>query len=253
MVLVSHTHKFVFLKTSKTAGTSVEMALEPLCTPDGHVPVEKTSAQFFNEGVIGRRMTRPRWPHLLFRRQNRWRHHMTAVELRDVLGAKRWGGYRKISAVRNPFDRAVSQFHWKLRGDPVLEAPFDEKREAFASFIRGPRFKTDRDIVFIGENFIIDDVVRFESIRDDLAEIARQQGWPLSLNHLAHTKSTAKKRGNIPIAEYYTDAADRDQVLKLMSWVFERYGYPTDPRDAMPANPICPPYQRPEAPQGVAK
>lgn len=221
----------MFLKTSKTAGTTVEMALEPLCTPEGHVPVERTPARFFDEGVIGRRLTRPRQPKLLFRRQNRWRHHMTAVELRDALGPKRWGAYRKISAVRNPFDRAVSQFHWKLRGDPVLEAPFPEKREAFGSFIRGPRFKTDRDIVFIGQDFVIDEVVRFEAIRDDLAKIATRNGWPLALDHLAHTKSTAKKRGKIPMAEYYSDAADRDQVIKLMSWVFDRYGYSTDPWD----------------------
>ena len=34
---ISHKHKFIFLKTTKTAGTSVEAYLQPLCVPEGHV------------------------------------------------------------------------------------------------------------------------------------------------------------------------------------------------------------------------
>src|SRR5689334_7330747 len=32
-MIVSHTHKFIFLKTKKTAGTSIELALSELCGP----------------------------------------------------------------------------------------------------------------------------------------------------------------------------------------------------------------------------
>ena len=33
-MIVSHEHKFIFLKTKKTAGTSIELALTKLCGPD---------------------------------------------------------------------------------------------------------------------------------------------------------------------------------------------------------------------------
>src|SRR5262245_66480011 len=33
-MIVSHAHKFIFLKTKKTAGTSIELALSELCGPD---------------------------------------------------------------------------------------------------------------------------------------------------------------------------------------------------------------------------
>ena len=32
-MIVSHKHKFIFLKTKKTAGTSIELALSRLCGP----------------------------------------------------------------------------------------------------------------------------------------------------------------------------------------------------------------------------
>ncbi|HEX5931925.1 MAG TPA: hypothetical protein VFY74_09285, partial [Methyloceanibacter sp.] len=33
-MIISHEHKFIFLKTKKTAGTSIELALSELCGPD---------------------------------------------------------------------------------------------------------------------------------------------------------------------------------------------------------------------------
>jgi hypothetical protein len=30
-MIISHDHKFIFIKSKKTAGTSIELALRPLC------------------------------------------------------------------------------------------------------------------------------------------------------------------------------------------------------------------------------
>ncbi len=231
MVLVSHKHNFVFLKTSKTAGTTVEMALEPLCTPNGHVVREVTPPIFSKEGIVGRRLLPRKSPSILYRRWNRWSHHMPAETLARELGPARWQAYSKLTVIRNPFDRAVSQFHWKLRGDPVLIGPFQEKRESFASFLRSEKFKSDREIVFIGDEFVPDETIRFESLQDDIEAIASKYDLPIDLQKLAHTKSTAGKRGKVPVSDYF-EPTDREQLLKLMSWVFERFHYSTDPRDA---------------------
>ena len=37
-MIISHAHKFIFLKTKKTAGTSIELALSQLCGPDDVIP-----------------------------------------------------------------------------------------------------------------------------------------------------------------------------------------------------------------------
>ncbi|MDX1711046.1 MAG: hypothetical protein R3316_07890 [Rhodovibrionaceae bacterium] len=47
-MIVSHKHRFISVKTEKTAGTSIEAMLSPLCGPDDvvapvHPPVEGTS------------------------------------------------------------------------------------------------------------------------------------------------------------------------------------------------------------------
>jgi hypothetical protein len=58
-VIVSHKHKFIFLKTNKAAGTSTEMALSRFCGPDDIItsfgPVEDKMRK--KMGSTGRRIT----------------------------------------------------------------------------------------------------------------------------------------------------------------------------------------------------
>ena len=48
-MIVSHEHKFIFLKTKKTAGTSIELALSELCGP----ALELSRVPFAWHGDIG--------------------------------------------------------------------------------------------------------------------------------------------------------------------------------------------------------
>jgi len=92
MALVCYEHNFIFLKTYKTAGTSVEMALEPLCVPPGteiveHHPVIKT-----RYGIVGRRgpATKDGGGGLnKIKRRFEWWGHMGALGVRLRVGKKR--------------------------------------------------------------------------------------------------------------------------------------------------------------------
>lgn len=57
---MSHSHEFVFLKTRKTAGTTIELALEPLCRPPGAEAREKTPQIVTAHGDVGGRLSPPR-------------------------------------------------------------------------------------------------------------------------------------------------------------------------------------------------
>ncbi len=228
MVLVSHAHAFVFLKTRKTAGTSIEMALEALCAPPGHVVREKTPARLSRRGIIGARRVPQRRPMWLFRHTNFWRNHMGAEKLRTAMGPEIFDRYAKITAVRDPFTRCISQYRWRLAetGTDPQSLPFAEMRDGFRDFVTSGNWQDDREIVHVGGRYVIDHAVRFESMEADLKAVAEKCGLPLSVA-LPHTKQTGTGNG-IPLGEYY-DAGTIGIVRDRFSWVYDHFDYPSRP------------------------
>lgn len=227
MVMISHDKAFIFLKTRKTAGTSIEMILEPWCRPPGATVTEKTPTLRSAQGIVGRRLTpRPRWHRILM--VTDWYNHMPAAEVRRKLGADRFDRYRKITAIRNPFDLAVSRFHWELarRGLPEAE-DFAITRARFSDMVRSGQFDGDHDIVHVDGRYAIDDTIRFESMTADLQALVQSIAPGHPPITIPHTKKTSNRRSH-SVADYF----DHDSIAALRrsaAWVFDRFGYPETP------------------------
>lgn len=176
-MLVSHKHRFIFVKTRKTGGTSVELALAPLCGPDDIVTPLK-EYRTTGSGVQPRnfRLPRNRWSlrararRLLGKRTpNRgtgFFQHMPASDIRSLLGDDIWDGYFKFTIERNPWDRQVSLYHWHYR-DSETPPPFRD-------FILSPlRRKRSRNWSMYTQNdkLIVDRVILYENLQAELDDV----------------------------------------------------------------------------------
>ena len=231
MVMVSHKHKFIFLKTYKTAGTSIEMYLEPFCAPPGRVVSEATAALVTEYGVVGQRLqsgqqtAQPRKSAGFS-----WHNHNSAKAVKRELGNEIWRGYTKLTTVRNPFDRMVSSYHWRNRKEDISDArPFEETKALFRAYVLSEKTPDDAPIVHIKERFIIDDAVRYESIMEDLTRLAAKLGFDPAITALPLTKDTSGLRNGHPYWHYYDDDLIVNSVRKQQAWVFEHYDYPSTP------------------------
>jgi len=108
-MLVSHRYRFIYTKTAKTAGTSVEVYFEPYCMRPGEWEPSHVRDDYESEaGIVG------------FRGPNRppdckWWHHMPAAMIRERLGEEVWNNYFKFCVIRNPYDKVASGFfHFRL-------------------------------------------------------------------------------------------------------------------------------------------
>ncbi|WP_112321899.1 sulfotransferase family 2 domain-containing protein [Oceanibium sediminis] len=231
MVLVSHSHEFLFIKTGKTAGTSVEMYLEPFCRPPGARITERTRQHKSRYGIVGARMTGH--GNALTRALFPWRNHMSAADIRARLGKRRWDRYARITTIRNPFDKALSQYLWKTRS-PTPQTPEElaDFRAAFLEHLASYRGLADHDTLHIDGSYAATMTIRYEYLQDDLAKVCQTLDLETHGRALPHTKRT-RDTGARPLAAYY-DPRAIDIVRDRYAWIFERFGYAPDPADPIP-------------------
>ena len=225
-MLLSHRNRFIFLKTRKTAGTSVEMALQPYCAPELEGAVEEAvSATVSEQGIIGtRKIPRKKLTGL----NAEWFNHMSASEVAEKVGRETFFAYPRITTVRNPFDQLVSRCHWQMHQGRGSYSNFDELKAYFRDLILNRNWPDDREIVFLDGEFIIDHVVRFEHLRDDLGSLSDILNLDTRYMHLPHTKDTGAARRGQAVADYF-DQDTIEEVRRRMAWVFERFNYPDTP------------------------
>src|SRR5437764_6696808 len=149
IMLCSHKKKFIYLKTKKTAGTSIEVFFERFCSPpELYVQSRARDELITDDGIIGSRGDVA---------SSRFFNHMRAAKVRELLGNEVWSTYYKFCAIRNPFDKVVSSFWMKLNEIErwrLHTASFELVRKNFFEFCSNPfNFPIDKDV------FMIDGVV----------------------------------------------------------------------------------------------
>ncbi|MDJ0820338.1 MAG: hypothetical protein QNJ09_00840 [Paracoccaceae bacterium] len=215
-MLVSHSKKFIYIKTTKTAGTSVEMALQHHCVPAGTPIGEITDCLESSAGIVG-----ARGPDVS---GQPWFNHMSAQAIRNKLPADVWNGYCKICNIRNPWDKTVSFFHMAF---PKIknEAPADIF-EAFRSWIaEADKLGSDTKIYFIDNTPVADEYIRYHTLTEDLHRISEKLG--LDVPDLPEAKTEQRGQNKLPYQDYY-DAAGRQKVSDIYHREIDHFGWTFD-------------------------
>ena len=113
-MIISYSRKFIFLKTRKTAGSSIQMALSEVCGHDDIVVGDDIS--ILDGKSVGRNIQRS------FTRNT----HANLAQIRLAVSEEEWLNFFKFVFVRNPWDLVVSRYHWEKKGKQCSVSGFRE-------------------------------------------------------------------------------------------------------------------------------
>jgi hypothetical protein len=215
-VLVSHRHRFIYSKTAKTAGTSVEAYFEPYCMAEGEwSPSHSRDEYESRHGIIGfRGRKRPAGC--------RWWSHMDAALIRQQVGEELWSSYLKFCVVRNPYDKCVSHFYFRGgRTQPADAAAGEPARFEQWLETAGPRM--DRGNYLIDGKLCMDVILKYETLHADLERLCARLGIPWRPELLPRLKSGQRPPG-ATVDALYTPRA-REIVRKAFAFELDQFGY----------------------------
>jgi hypothetical protein len=218
-MIISHRHRFIFIKTAKTAGTSIETFFSPHGGPDdvftptkppvsGHRP-RNWKAWFFPlrelfgfdyeidlDCFVERRFLTPKRTLADMLKRRRFHEHIPARIVRQRVPREVWKGYFKFAVERNPWDKTLSHYHMQRSvrgGDLTLDEYFD--RGVFCQNM--PLYCDERDEV------LVDEVIDYDDLAAGIGRICARFGIPYAGDLGVRAKG-----------DYRTDRRHYSEVLK---------------------------------------
>jgi chondroitin 4-sulfotransferase 11 len=195
-MIVSDRTKCILVHIQRTGGASIENLLRS------------------NDGDIG--------SHLY-----QGRRHMSAREVRALVGPEIWGGYFKFAFVRNPWDRLVSWYHLCTQSfNPNNFSRYiREHAPTFDDFVTktttGPAEKTTYNQLdyVTDENgeMMLDFVGRYEALHDEFSIVKARLNLSFELPHV-------NKSAHKDYREYYTEET-REIVAQRFARDIAFFGY----------------------------
>ncbi len=220
-MIISHRHKFIFIKLRKTAGTSVEIALSKICgEQDVITPITPKDEQqrrqlgyrtAQNYRIPWQKYNRKDWAKFfLYQRRPAFFNHMPAKYIKRNLTKEVWDSYFKFCIDRNPWDKIVSDYYW--RGE---KAGYSSIMDYLNSGLRGRIIGYDMYSEYGIP--IVDKVYRFE----DLDEVMLDLNDRLQLNGTLQLPDYKAKSGFRKENSHYRDILTAEEV-KLIQQIYAR-------------------------------
>ncbi len=205
-MIASHAHRFVFIKTRKTAGTSLEIALSRHCGPDDVITRISPADEELRAAAGGVGPQHDETSPTSYA-------HMGARRVIEVLGRETWDDYFTFAVERNPFDVVASSYRYSARKPSFTKT--------FAEFVRTPkrmeRLALNERLYRMGGRVIVDEVYRYEELPAAIEDISTRLGLPLDLPH-------AKQGTGAHYRELY-GAGDAEIVAERFARTIREFGY----------------------------
>ncbi|MBA3387690.1 MAG: sulfotransferase family 2 domain-containing protein [Chthoniobacterales bacterium] len=204
--MISHTRRCIFVHIPKTGGTSVENLIWPMP-----------------------RTANDLWMGFRDNYHNKYQtgglQHLLATQIRSEVGSEIFSAYYKFSFVRNPWDRAVSQFASMAGREDLRDFIGMKKGDSFKQYLtltsKRKHVQWEPQVNFLRDpagELLVDYIGKFERLGESVLHVLSTLGVE------AKTIPRTRKRRWGRYSAYYDDES-RETIAEIYKLDIETFGY----------------------------
>lgn len=238
-MIASFAHNFIFIKTRKTAGTSIELALGNLCGEDDIITpcgkdeqmrwqqgwrgaqnfLDKPDLQFEYENIVSRRdIAALQKFHKSRKERHKFWNHMEASPLIGRLDPDFWSRAHKWTIERHPYEKAVSMAYFMIS---ARNLPPDKFQWALNDLVK-KKSLDDREKYTIAGRLAVDEIIKFEELVSAFPRVLAKLG--LTYDSDLPRAKTHQRIDRRPAREILS-RRQKNQIYQSCRATFEMLGY----------------------------
>lgn len=235
-MIICHKYKFIYIKSMKTAGTSLEIALASFCDENDIIStdedVEEKLKKKLSRGGQNNLYKIPRVSYrnlkhnifqliklilikfgikfdhkvrfINFLNKEKFYSHIPAKNVKRMISKNIWDSYYKFTIIRDPVDQIISYYYWCNKSEA------ERSKNSFEVFVKENSkefFSKQKDIYTFENKIIVDKCIIFENFEDELNELSKKLKLPKNLFEIFNkirTKDYVRKKKDLSIANSQT-------------------------------------------------
>lgn len=227
-MILSHRYRFIFIKTGKTAGTSIEIALSAYCSAEDIItpimPADELlrqslgfrGPQNYLEPGAAVAVSAPDQPGP-GKPNRKFYNHIPAIQIKARLDESVWSGYYKLCFERHPCERVISHYfsHYRREHRPTLSEFIDSNAMQRLK-------RTGYDAYTIDDKVAVDKIGLYESLETDLEEFRVRVGLP---QPLSLPRSKASFRTDHRHFREMLSPEERAKIARVFAQEIALFGY----------------------------
>jgi hypothetical protein len=244
-MIINHRYKFIFIKTYKTASTSIEEYLSQFCSAEDTVTLNKPLVGkaknfqgYFNplpEMIKYYSIIFPGKSHYLALSSNPLKNaflkrkfygHIPAYQARERVSKNIWNNYYKFCFERNPWDKVISSYYYICKGIEKDEFSLNDyitKGNIYDKYNTYPWNYTLYTNPLNPDEIIVDHVGKYEDLNQELNLIFGQLGIPFE--GTLSTKANTNLKPETKKAKFVYSETQKQIIENLFAQEIKLHGY----------------------------
>jgi hypothetical protein len=150
-------------------------------------------------------------------------NHMPPYKIKNSIGEETFNSYTKIINIRNPFDMMVSHYYFKPTFDLYSNSEMSFEDYLLKTNVVEDLSKKYRDLMYIEDEFIVDEIVRFENLEEDIFKLLDKLELPSPKRELGEYKKN-KRRPDKDWKKMYSNET-KELVEKHFKFYMDLFNY----------------------------